>query len=231
MVDVEYKGRFGNCLFQYAFARLLAERFGIPYCMCLEGGPLESNDSAMSREKPDCFATVHENLDGPWQPPALTPDHHVRFSGYFQRWDFFQGQRERIRKFFRMPRVTKLPEDHVGIHLRLADYHEIPGMVKDPSVYFGVLDRLETREIILVTDDPSDPYLRAFRKRYGNLRIVSEDAKHDFELLMSMSTLVVGNSTFSWWAAYLGDASRVFVPRDFGPGSTSHGLHNLGIAF
>jgi hypothetical protein len=129
------------------------------------------------------------------------------------------------------PWLAKLPEDHVGIHLRLADYHEIPGLVKEPSVYFGVLDKLEASEIILVTDDPSDPYLRAFRERYRHLRVVSGSAKSDFELLMSMSTLVVSNSTFSWWAAYLGGASRVFVPRDFGPGSASRGLHHLGIAF
>lgn len=232
MVDVEYRGRFGNRLFQYAFARLQAERHLVPYCMTLDGGGiLESDDSAMSRNPPDHFERVQEDLGGPWRPPVLTPDRHVLFGGYFQRWDFFRDCREHVREFFRLPRVPRLPEDCVGIHLRLADYRQIPGMVKDPSAYFGVLDRLRAREIVVVTDDPSDPYLQAFRDRYENLQVASGSARSDFELLMSMSTLVVGNSTFSWWAAYLGGPSRVFVPRDFGPGSASSGLHNLGIAF
>ena len=232
MVNVEYNGRFGNRLFQYSFARLQAESFNVPYCMSLEGyGILKSDDSNMSRERPDYFARIQEDLGSPWCPPTLSLDRHVCFEGYFQRWEFLQDRQDHVRKFFHLPSVSKLPEDHVGIHLRLADYHEISGMVKDPSVYFGVLDRLGAKEIIIVTDDPSDSYLRSFRDRYKKLRIVSGSPKSDFELLMSMSTLVVGNSTFSWWAAYLGAVPLVFVPRDFGPGSVSQGLHNLGIAF
>ena len=35
----------------------------------------------------------------------------------------------------------------------------------------------------------------------------------DFVMLQQFSNFVIGNSTFSWWAAILSDATNVVVPK------------------
>ena len=230
MIDVEYQGRLGNNLFQYSFARLMAEDNGVPYCMTLpENGAISSNDRDCGSPHYSSFTEVQEGFgDQLWVPPVVQGD--TKYLGYFQRWGIFKGRQEQVRGFFNY----NYPKDlHPGVclHLRLTDFHEIPTLVKPQKVYSDVVDSVYTDELLIVTDDPGDPYLDYFKRRYPRVRVQTSTQSEDFRTLMSYDTLITCNSTVSWWAGYLGNSSRVFVPEDFGRGSESVGLHNLGIKF
>ena len=47
---------------------------------------------------------------------------------------------------------------------------------------------------------------------FFNAEIVSTDTLHDFAFLASANRLCISNSTFSWWAAWLSDAERIYCP-------------------
>jgi hypothetical protein len=155
----------------------------------------------------------------------------VVYEGYFQRWEYFAGQRDRVRGYYTYSKPESRSSKDVCLHLRLTDYHEIPAMIKPPEMYGSVVDRIYDGKLVIVTDDPKDGYLDYFLERYPNVEVLSGSAQEDFCTLMSFDNLVVSNSTFSWWAAYLGESRNIFIPEDFGVGSASVGLYNLGFKF
>jgi hypothetical protein len=53
-------------------------------------------------------------------------------------------------------------------------------------------------------------YLKYFDKY--NPTIVSHDEYSDFEFIRSFDKIISSNSTFSWWAAFLSDASEIYLP-------------------
>jgi hypothetical protein len=93
MIDVDYPGRFGNHLFCYAFARLMAEDHNEPYCMSLpDTGVLHSNDAKMSQRPPFAPVMIQEDFKNrEWAIPALIPGDFVKYTGYFQRWEYYEG--------------------------------------------------------------------------------------------------------------------------------------------
>lgn len=233
MIDTAYPGRLGNNLFQYSFARMQAEDNNQPYCMSLPGyGVLTSIDTNKAPVPAQPFVTVLEREHDPsWIPPPVIEGTNVRYDGYFQRWKFFEGKRDRVRGFFNIPKPYTSEPSTVCIHVRLTDFHTIQTLVKDPQIYGRVIDTVYDSTLVVVTDDPADPYLTYFKDRYSNVTILSGSPREDFTHLLSYDTLITCNSTFSWWAAYLGNSSKIFIPIDFGRGSAAEGLHNLGTGF
>ena len=195
-------GRFGNQLFQYAFARAYAER----------------HDALL--EVPDWVGRRIFGLDDPYPSRNLprTAEDVVPWGGvdidlfgYFQRTDCLAMlSREKLRAWFRIrpeleARVDLPSEPYIAAHLRRGDYASCYA-----SVYCVV-----SRE----------SYLKAcqrFGLDAGRLIWISEEAPRscgepefpflaDFVLLKHAQVLLRGNSTFSFWAGVLSDG-RIFSP-------------------
>jgi hypothetical protein len=233
MIDVDYPGRFGNHLFCYAFARLMAEDHNEPYCMSLpDTGVLHSNDAKMSQRPPFAPVMIQEDFKNrEWAIPALIPGDFVKYTGYFQRWEYYEGNRDRVRGFFHLPETYPTDPKEVCLHVRLTDYHEV-GLLRDPTVYASIIDKIYDGKLYIVTDDYKDPYLDYFKKRYANVSIVSNTAAEDFSTLMSFEKIVASNSTFSWWAAYLGVSKNPYIPMEFGAGvGVAVDIYKLGTGF
>ena len=75
------------------------------------------------------------------------------------------------------------------------------------------LDSMDFRRLYICTDMPQDPYLKYFDK-YDPIMAGGSELQ-DFNLLRSANRIICCNSTFSWWAAWLSDASEIYLPRVF----------------
>jgi hypothetical protein len=113
-----------------------------------------------------------------------------------------------------------------GVHVRLGDYKDIPGM-QISEVYYrrslGLLQAMGNLDQIVVFSDEIEltKQMALWREFNDVIFIESHQNVRPIEpmLLMSLADrLVVANSSFSWWSAWIGkkEGQRVVCPRPWG---------------
>lgn len=112
--------------------------------------------------------------------------------------------------------------ESVGVHVRRGDYAHDPTIAAVhgalPLAYYDaaaawLTARLESPSFFVFSDDPT--WAREHLRLPGPTRVVDEAAglppAVDQRLLAACRHFVVANSTFSWWAAWLGASPDKFV--------------------
>ena len=161
----------------------------------------------------------------------------VVLDGYFQHPDFVFSALDRQTLFaelseefaYLIERVSSPPGvPRVGIHIRRGDFVSSKAASSvfqtiPLDYYRSAINRFPTDAKFLVFGD--DPELTSsFAKEIGGTDTSSlgMTLSEDFMLLALCDHYIIANSTFSWWASYLGwkDAKRVISPKNwyFKPG-------------
>jgi hypothetical protein len=208
VVQAKLIGGFGNQIHQYAAVRKYAESIGASLEVPDWVGKTIFNltEPGWSRELPEV------NDGGCGCPPEVRwGEMNIRLGGYFQsqRWVSLLSRTE-LRRWLRVD--ADLAETCRGVlpagpytaaHVRQGDYIGHP-------LYANVLERSYTRACIehgLSIDEwvwqDSPRRVEGLHDRFHFLP--------DFLVLMHASILLRANSTFSWWAAALGDGV-VYAP-------------------
>lgn len=219
MVTVDYLGRTGNNIFQYVFARMLAEKNGLylnaewphpEFVQFSEPAPGTKVDGEWLEIR-DTYSDSH-NQD--WLEHNFAGQ-RIHLHGFWQHPKFYDRNEGMIRKYFKLDKVTKRPPTEVVAHIRLGDYLESKSVIS-PEWYYKCLNacqyrpgKARGRKFYIVTDQPDHPYLK-------NLEImqpiiVSESPAHDFHFIREFDNIICGNSSFSWWASWLSEAKKIFT--------------------
>lgn len=154
------------------------------------------------------------------------------YDGFFQSEFFFEnikdllGQKLILRKEYREKFENKygqlfIDNKIIAIHCRLGDYlnwgsEELGGknLTLPKNYYINSLkkiNKVENYKIIIVTDDVEN--IKDKFDFIQNKMIISEEEIVDFQILQNSNKLIVSNSSFSWWAAYLNNKSAtVYAP-------------------
>ena len=159
----------------------------------------------------------------------------ISLTGYFQDYRYFVNHLDVLNNCLKFPgsmihRVEKkVPEVRspftVALHVRRGDYLKLNELynVLDEGYYIRALLRIHSRvdNVIIVTDD-RDWCRKHLEPRIPHKVIYSpfRDELSDFVLLHLSKTLIIANSSFSWWAAFLKhvrsrklrDSTRIFAP-------------------
>lgn len=163
----------------------------------------------------------------------------VALSGYFQSWHYFEGHEASVRRAFDVrhlatPRTAGIAAEiaaasnPVAVHIRRGDYTISP----DSIAFFGLLDaeyymaaqsaleeRVDEPTYFLFSDEV-DVAMATLAGWQGLRPVTGLSAYEDMFLMSSCKHFIVANSTFSWWAAWLGASpDKVAIgPRQwFGP--------------
>jgi hypothetical protein len=134
-------------------------------------------------------AAPRQGLEG-FDPGYLQLQKFTRLIGYFQSPLYLKGHEDAVRGWYRMSsdesadtrrrwaQIGIDPAEAVAVHVRLGDYREQPS-----------IGASEEGGWIL-------PRRADYVARTGNSRV-------DFCMMSSCARMIIGNSTFSWWAAWL----------------------------
>ncbi len=154
----------------------------------------------------------------------------VHIHGYFQSWRYPEKFREEIlEKLYKKAVISDYAasianriktENGVVVHIRLGDY------LNPENKYFGVLNSRYYENAIntISSFNPrvfifSDDILSA-KIKYGGafpkdaVWVGTENPIGDIESLVAMtygSGFIIANSTFSWWAAFLGQRAQFVI--------------------
>jgi hypothetical protein len=213
MVEVRYRDRLGNNLFQYCLGRILAEHFGY----ALRAGAL------------DGFSRTHDMVTGAehaWPEQVLegqridldgalrdTAARKIILNGWFQRQEYFTPHRERIQSWLHMDCMEATPCDDADlvVNVRRTDFIGL-GWALPFAWYEGAIETALPRggRVTIVTDDASDPFFRHFRR--WRPRFFRGTPAEQMAYMTAAPRLVMSASTFSWWPAFLGNAESVVCP-------------------
>lgn len=175
-------GRFGNQMFQYAFARAYA---------------LENNMGLTTNRwvGEEIFDLPNHSGKG----EQLYPQ------GYHQDQASLIYTRKQVKEWFEFkPEVEEkldwVPRIPIVAHRRTGDYKELGYVVVSEDSYLVAHRELGITDHFLMLNNESPFFVDG-----------TPDFLCDFYTMMNAKILLRGNSTFSWWAATLGN-SKVYSP-------------------
>jgi len=122
---------------------------------------------------------------------------------------FYINDRELIKTFFNYDKTNIATNTKdIIMHVRLTDYNTLKWTIHQ-DYYLNILKTETYEKIYLVTDESNSNYFDAFKD--FNIINISSTAKEDFYKLMSFDKVIMSNSTFSWWAMFLGNSSKIYT--------------------
>ena len=239
---------FGNCLFAYFHAVILAEKEGrrliapawrsLPINRKLRGDGSIRRYHDMVRAHPDelrgpakaaaltallPFADIQGIAPGALPHGSKRPLIVVHSTGF--TFEGLHPHRDRLRR--RLLDIMKRPpaqppcwgaERHIAVHVRLGDFDPADpalldsgetGNLRLPIAWYGrVIERLRTLRPdlpIRLYSDGQDTELASLLATDGVTRSQSSDDINDLVAMAGASVLVGSHSTFSRWAAFLGN--------------------------
>lgn len=140
--------------------------------------------------------------------------HRIVLHGYFQRAEYYLPWRERIARWFALPDAPLLPKlgrHDVLVHLRQSLDMKLLDRQIDMGFYVDTLAAMAPRRVYvcgLGIDDAVRTALAPFNPFYLTL-----PALDTLKVMMQARRIVLANSTFSWWGAWLSDAEEIVYPR------------------
>lgn len=213
MIEVRYKARLGNNLFQYCFGRILAQELnyalqaepipGFPGTTdSIVGAKYESPEQLLTGQRIDLTAVLADR-----SPRRIVLD------GWFQRYEYYRPFRDPIRKWLKFEQAAHVGEPQPGlvVNVRRTDYVQL-GWALPFDYYREAIERLApfSGPLWIVTDDARDPFMRQFDRWRPQYFVGS--GLEQLAFMSRAARLVMSQSTFSWWPTFLGTPERVVCP-------------------
>jgi hypothetical protein len=202
---------FGNILFFIASTIGIATHNGYEY-----GFPEWNNREYFPNKLPKVKLSDYQPIDIP-EGDFYTfdiPDNSSIW-GYMQTEKYFAHCADLIRYYFTLKKICNPFTDCILIHYRNyhPDYLKM-GFTNMPKEYYiEALKQMPDKRRIVVTDNIDEAY-----KTLGDgFEYTNNTPIEDFYLMCNAENLIISNSTFSWWGAWLSNA-RIVAPKSWFPG-------------
>jgi len=231
MISISLNGRLGNQMFQYSVCRTVAEKNNFKFYIPEIGSP-----STEGTHLKNFFPNLDMGIKDGNIIYRFNEDHTVQnfnnhifniknfteIWGFYQSPMYFSGYEDKIRSWFNLEinNQTKIilekydPSKYCYIHIRGTDYKHHNHWFLNKDYYIKSMDYIKSinNEIsfVIITDDP-DMCLEWF----PNIECMKNEMMIDFNLFLHSKYLIISNSTFSWWAAWLNPEKVVVAPNNW----------------
>jgi len=225
MISIYLDGRLGNQMFQYTIVRLIAEKNN--YKFFIPNGKYHENDGNphvwMGENIFDCYLgennnpvltyTYNDSHNQEYNNNIFNISDNTLLRGFFQTDKYYDKYEDIIRSWFKFKpcaesdEIIKKYENYCFIHFRGLDYKNIKMFFLPKSYYDDAKKHSGCSKFVIITDD----YNMA-TEYFPDDIILSNNAKIDFNILNKAKNIIISNSSFSWWAAWLNTDNNVIAP-------------------
>lgn len=184
MIKTVPKGQTGNLLTQYAFTRLLGESLG--YACSLHPVPGFNLDTSI---------------------PGMVTD-PVECVGYYEQSELYEDFRPDIYSWFGFD--EKPYKNRLAIHVRGGDA-ALEDRCAPYEYYEQAIAQSSGSDPVIYSDDPDNSVCLKLARKF-HIPVKRSDPIVDFHEIRNSSHIIIGNSTFAWWAAFLSLHNNVTQP-------------------
>jgi hypothetical protein len=235
MIHLQMNGFIADNLFQYTAARIVAEELGyalqvshsrmhpqqnVPRLLALMSrfadAPLALEGKSFAQPVDHTACAGHGNFDGyRLDLPAMLhrrDDRRIEMAGYFQHYELIRPYKSDIRSWFQVAPNSlghAVSANDVVIHIRLGDL-VVFGWAISPSFYSQLLDTLDFGQLYICGFGLGEEVRQHFA-RFDPIYVHGEPAD-DFLFMKSFNRMILSNSGFAWWAAFLSQAQEIYAP-------------------
>lgn len=214
-------GRMGNRMFQYAFAYLYSKKRN---CNFYSSGLPNFNIPGNTIHEPpigaDAIYTRSFGNNRVDTNVLNTTDKNVVVNSFLQKAEYYIDNRaDLINLFGAKPYVTNIGV--LTLHIRETDYKDI-GVFLGYDYYKRLIRDSGFTHVVIVTDNSkcetvqrlvSEGCQLSTHGYVGTFSTVNDErGMEDFYTLLTSENLAISQSSFSWWAAFLGLHKRIIFP-------------------
>ena len=220
IVQYDPAARTGNRLFQFAFGHILSRRLNCNlYHECIDDFNIKSNIMYEGLNKP-LFTRTYGDHFVPLQKLEQHKD-DIIVNSFVQKSQYYIDYREELRHIFKIEERPPVNENGLTLHVRETDYNII-GAFLGYDYYRGLIDSTDFTSVTIVTDNSRCETVQKLLTdgcklstegtvTEFNTRCDSRGMK-DFNFMLSSPNLAISQSSFSWWAAFLGFHKHIIFP-------------------
>lgn len=140
---------------------------------------------------------------------------NIQLAGYFQRYEYFHPFRQELRHWF-LPQCAEegppVTSKDVLVSIRRGVDYEIRKWILPMDYYHRALGEIKASGRLFVCGTCIDEHVRAEFERYQPTYYEGTPLQH-LCFMMKFRKMILSNSTFAWWGAFLSDADEIYAPR------------------
>lgn len=215
MIEVIYDGNLGNNLFQYCIGRILANELGYK----LKADPINGFqrtfdfvDGEDYSSDPAPLIYTKQFIDLEYLIKAR-PCKKIILNGYFQRYEYYVKYKVIIKNDWLVQDLVNnedVSKDDLVVGIRRGkDY--IPQHGLPISYYEEAISHIDYKNMFICTNDPKDPFIKYFKKKYSAV-VRPPGALDNLAFIRRFNKIIISNSTFLWWGAFLSNADQIICP-------------------
>lgn len=214
----------GNRMFQFAFGKLLSLEKGVTLHSQPIPGFANTYNYSIPFSNDNGFITTMEFGAHKVDFNILkTTNKNIVVNSYLQKHQYYTQHQSLLKNLFSVPNSVNVDKNELVIHIRGTDYRAGNVHIRD-HIYLDILQRISPSKASIVTDDINTDIVKTLCKNGATVITQSNETNkgdglnahemYDYLYMLKSNMLLISQSTFSWWAAFLGDQEKVIVPFD-----------------
>lgn len=171
-----------------------------------------------------------------WESMVYTPipyTPNIKLGGHYQSYKYFDHNKDYIRDLFWNKHIMNELDCHyhntintTAVHVRRGDYKKFPEHhpMLSKDYYEQLANKTDCDQIYVFSDDID--WCKLNLKFKAPVQYIKDEDYNELYLMASCRNIIISNSSFGWWAAYLHRMldAKIFAPKNwYGPAILSKG--------
>ncbi len=253
VIYFKLNGRFGNNIFQYFAAEIIKKIYNYDFVKIFNNEQdfneiVVIDDSLFKKIGNEYIKGNISNIDSFDGFPSINTSKNILMDGYFQHSEIFYHFRDYILRIFNKDNrnlINKsysisdivnhnishciIPEKNdLVVHIRLDDFVG-DLQIFDPQQLIEIIKKINYDDLYIVCDKLNKDWEINYINKFNHLNpiFISYSMLDDFKFIMKANKILVSASTFSWLAAFFGEAEEVHIPYNTFHGGEESNNQNL----
>jgi hypothetical protein len=161
---------------------------------------------------PDGIINYHKEISSDYDPEVFNIEDNTYLIGNLQGEKYFENHRDEIKKWLEVEPLD-MPDDTCVINFRGGEYVGVPQFFLPQSYWDNAINNMKKINPNMRFEVHTDDMITA-RKFFPHYCIIS-DIEINWRSIRYAKYLILSNSTFALFPAWLGDAKLIIAPKSF----------------